>query len=198
MVRSRIPALPSPAATLLLPALFGAFGVGCTGATVDDSASPAGDADADTDADTDTDSAVDTLPPDPSPFTLTVSGHYDAQLSFDQPSCQALDGAPNFRAFWRNAAREHVFVLVADILGVYAGPGTYDETMGHVTVKLQEEAGGSLEYFYTGEGDTVLINLEGVTETEAWGDITVSGMQGDAGAISIMPQPIPIWCPALD
>lgn len=198
MVCNLLATRPSPAAQMLLSAFLCALGAGCTGTKAGDSVGADADADADTDTDTDTDSAVDTLPPDPSPFTLTVSGAYDAQLTFDQPSCQALDGAPNFRAFWRNAAKEHVFVLVADILGVYAGPGSYDETMGRVAVKLQEEAGGSLAYFYTGEGDTVLITLEAVTDTEAWGDITVSGMQGDQGAISITPQPIPIWCPALD
>lgn len=138
------------------------------------------------------------LPPDPTPFTITVAGAYSADLVFDQPTCQALDGAANFRAFWRNAAREHVFVLVADVLGVYAGPGTYDQTMGHVDVKLQEEAGGSLAYFASGEGDDVAITVDNVTDTQAWGSITVSGLQGDSGAITLTPQPIPIWCPELD
>lgn len=185
---------PRSLTALLLPA---ALAAGCSGSSkISDVTEPARPPVSDTAVDSGAD--PDTLPPDPTPFTLTVAGAYSADLTFDQPTCQALDGAPNFRAFWRNAAREHVFVLVADVLGVYAGPGTYDQTMGHVDVKLQEEAGGSLAYFASGEGDTVSIEVENVTDTQAWGSITVSGLQGDPGAITVSPQPIPIWCPELD
>ena len=147
---------------------------------------------------------ADTSPPefpeDPGPLTLTVSGAYTGTLVFDQPSCTWLDTAPNFRAFWRNEAREHVFVLVADILSVFDGPGTYTEADGSVRIKLQEEAGGTGYYFGTDTtaGDTVSITVTGVTEEHAWGEFSASALHNSAEEITFSPQPFPIWCPTMN
>lgn len=141
------------------------------------------------------------LPDDPTPFTLTVEGDYDDALVFDSPTCSWFDGAPSFRAFWRNAAAEHVFVLVADIQGAFTEAGTYDQSMGTVRVKLQEEAGGAGYYFATdtAQGDTATITVEHVDETSAWGEFEFSMLHATDGAyVTASPQPVPIWCPTMN
>ena len=147
---------------------------------------------------------ADTSPPefpeDPRPLTLTVSGAYEGTLVFDAPTCTWLETAPNFRAFWRNSEGAHVFVLVADILSVFDGPGTYTEADGSVRVKLQEEAGGSGYYFGTDAsvGDTASITVTSVDDAQAWGEFTFSGLHSDSGAITVTPVPVPIWCPTMN
>lgn len=139
------------------------------------------------------------LPPDPRPLVLHVTGAYNGTLTFDAPTCSWYDGVPNFRTFWRNGSKEHVFVLIAEIIGAFDGPGTYDQTMGTVRVKLQEEAGGSGYYFGTDTtaGDTVSITVDGVNETAAAGSFTFDELTGDGGAVQVSPQPVPIWCPEM-
>jgi hypothetical protein len=148
---------------------------------------------------TDTNSDTD-LPPDPRPLTIAVHGGYEGSLVFDQPDCTAVTGAPQFRAFWRNGSGAHVFVLIAEVIGPYDGPGEYTQDQSIVRAKLQEEAGGNGNFFATDttQGDTVTIDVDQVTDTEAWGSFTVGGMHGDAGAITIDPTTIPIWCPELN
>lgn len=147
---------------------------------------------------------ADTSPPefpaDPRPLTITVSGAYEDTLIFDEPTCTWLETAPNFRAFWRNSAGSHVFVLVADILSVFDGPGTYTEADGSVRIKLQEEAGGSGYYFGSDStaGDTVSITVTSVDAEKAWGEFTVSAMHNGTDEITIDPQPVPIWCDSMN
>ena len=153
----------------------------------------------DTDPDTDvveTDLPNDTgIPDDPRPISITVSGAYTGTLVFDEPSCTWTESIPNFRAFWRNGSGQHVFVLLAEVLGSFAGPGTYDETMPTTRVKLQEEAGGQGLFFSSEGGDTVAITVTGLEEGQAWGEFSFSGMAD--GGIQVEPQPVPIWCPEL-
>lgn len=148
------------------------------------------------------DSSASTLPDDPTPFTLTVSGDYSDTLVFDDPECTWTSDATNFRAFWRNAAREHVFVLAADILGPFTGPGTYTQDDAITRVKLQEEAGssGPPEYFESDadQGDTVSVTVTSVDDAQAWGEFTFSGLHSDTGAITVTPVPVPIWCPTMN
>lgn len=151
------------------------------------------------DSDSGGDSATP-MPDDPRPLTITVSGAYTGVLTFDTPTCAWYDGVPNYRAFWRNGEKEHVFVLVAEIIGDYTGEGTYDETMGRVDVKLQEEAGGSGAYFGTDttQGDTVSLTVEHVDEINSFGTFTFNRLHGVDGAVTITPQPLPIWCPEMN
>lgn len=140
------------------------------------------------------------LPDDPSPFTLSVTGAMTDDLVFDDPSCTWTEGA-NFRMFWRNKADEHVFVLGADVLGVFASPGTYTPDMGTVRVILQEEAGGTMRYFAsdTSQGDIVSITVDAVSEDEgAWGEFTFSALHNEAQEITATPQPLPIWCASIN
>lgn len=160
----------------------------CFGADKDD------DDDDDDDDDT-TESATtedEGFPPDPGPITLEVSGGYDGTLVFDAPSCTYLDTTPNFRTFWRNSRGEHVFVLLAEVLGAFEGPGEYDQTMTTTRVKLQEEAGGAGYYFGSEGGDTVSIHVAGLENGQAWGEFSFSGLAD--GSVTASPQPIPIWC----
>ena len=146
----------------------------------------------DTGADTGGDSGS-TFPEAPAGFTIQFSGARSDSLVFDELTCSL--NAANLRVFWRNASDAHVFVLIAEIMGRYAGPGNYDDTTG-VRLKLQEEAGGTLAYFAAdpSSGDTVAVEIaEGDAYTAA-GTATVGGMRGAEGSISFAPATWPLWC----
>ncbi|MFZ5479007.1 MAG: hypothetical protein ACOZNI_19710 [Myxococcota bacterium] len=194
-------------------ALCLACALACAGGGEEDEDEPEADADTDTDTDTDTDADADTdtdtdtdadtgipsdFPADPSPFTVTVTGDIREDLLFDQPTCIHERG--QFRMFWRNSSDQHEFVLIAEVLQEFAGAGSYDQTHPRAAVKLQEEAGGSLSYFYTdaAEGDTFVIAIAFANETVGWGELEVSSLSGGGASASLSPQPIPIWCPAFD
>ena len=139
------------------------------------------------------------LPADPRPLTITVSGALSQSLVFDQVTCTHPLNSSNFRVFWRGTG--HVFVLKAEVLGDYAGPGTYSSVDTNTRASLQEEAGGS-GYFFTADpsqGDSVSFDMESHdTDTaEAWGTFTVSSLSGVEGAIQIDPAVVPIWCPVV-
>lgn len=147
------------------------------------------------------------IPDDPSPFTLTVSGAYNGDLVFDSPSCTWPYGSANFRVFWRNSSGDHVFVLVAELLGSFEGAGTYNETDHGARVKLQEEAGGSGSYYAldADQGDTTAITVDYAEYDDlkdagvAWGEFTVSGMHDSSGGqIQLSPNTVPIWCPTVN
>ena len=161
------------------------------------------------DADTstsDTSGATDTqdtggnsmgLPENPAPFDVVVSGAVNTTLTFDQPTCTRQ--GQNLRTFWRNAARTHVYVLIAEVMGTFTGEGSYDQDSGG-RVKLQEEAGGTLAYYAAdpAQGDTLRIDVPYVLDTEAAGSFAVSGMHGADGTITLAPAELPIWCQQFD
>ncbi len=180
--------------------IFPLFLLACNRDDAADSAAPtptvvdSGSADSGSADTADTGTSSSSLPAQPDPFTLTVSGAYTGSLTFDTPTCTQPLGSKNFSIFWRNSNKEHVFVLVAQMLGTFAGAGTYDGTA--VTVKLQEEAGGEGNYFLSSDGDTISMVLEGVEEQEAWGEFSFSGLED--GALVASPMPVPIWCDSLN
>ena len=146
------------------------------------------------------------LPEKPAPFTLQVSGGADLALYFDTPTCSKPVGSSNFRAFWRDSTGGHVFVLIADLLGSFTGAGTYDTASAGAIVKLQEEAGGTggFDFYFTDSaaGDSATITVEYIDEEKAeiaWGEFSFTSLHGDSGsAVTATPQPIPIWCDALN
>jgi hypothetical protein len=149
----------------------------------------------------------DDIPEDPSPFTLSVSGAYNGDLLFDSPSCTWPYGSSNFRVFWRNSSGAHVFVLVAELLGTFEGPGTYNETDHSARVRLQEEAGGSASYYAvdSAQGDRASITVDFAEyddlkdEGIAWGEFTVEGMHDSSGGlIEVSPTTVQIWCPTVN
>ena len=142
------------------------------------------------------------IPPDPTPFTLTVAGATDASIVFNQSTCLIYPRPSwvNFRHFWRGT--DHNAVLIVEVLGVYAGPGTYDESMGIVRAKLQSEAGSPYDFYFqtdASQGDTLTLVVENAdTRHGVWGEVTFSGMHdATGGSITITPQPVPLWCPDL-
>jgi hypothetical protein len=137
------------------------------------------------------------LPENPAPFDVVVSGAVNTTLTFDLPTCTR--NGQNFRTFWRNSARTHVYVLIAEVMGTFTGEGSYDQDAGG-RVKLQEEAGGTLAYYAAdpSQGDTLRIDVPYVLDTEAAGTFTVSGLHGTDGTITVTPTELPIWCPQFD
>ena len=141
------------------------------------------------------------MPENPAPFTLTLSD--GRSLPFDQPSCQHFRGSTNFRAFWRNGARSHNYVLTMQVMQSFDGVGTYENTMARVDVKLQEEAPqtGAPTYWTDGElGDTASLTVVYIDEDIAWGEASASGLHEPAGgaAVSVSPSTLPVWCPDLE
>ena len=141
------------------------------------------------------------MPENPAPFTLTLSD--GRSLTFDQPSCQHFRGSTNFRAFWRDGARAHNYVLTMQVMQSFDGVGTYESTTGRVDVKLQEEAPqtGAPTYWTDGElGDTASLTVAYIDEDVAWGEASVSGLHDPAGgtAVSVSPSALPVWCPDLE
>jgi hypothetical protein len=176
------------------------------GSTAGDGGGEAGDEGDDGGADTGP-LGPDDLPPDPGAFTLSISGAYSGDLLFDTPSCTWPYGSANFRVFWRNGSGDHVFVLVAELLGTFDGAGTYDETNHSARAKLQEEAGGSASYYAAdaAQGDAVTITVEHAEYDDledagiAWGEYTLSTMHDSSGGqIQITPTTVPIWCPTVN
>ena len=142
------------------------------------------------------------IPPDPTPFTLTVTGATDASIVFNQSTCEIYPRPTwiNFRHFWRGTG--HNAVLIVEVLGVYAGPGTYDESMGMVRAKLQSEAGSPYNFFFqtdSSQGDTLSLVVENAdTRHGVWGEFSFSSMHdASGGSITVTPQPVLLWCPDL-
>lgn len=202
-----------PARTLLFPLLLA---LSCNGGDDDDGPpGPQGDdtgggadggADGGAADDTGGDGGTSGLPPKPDPFTLQTTGAANLSLRFDTPTCSKPVGSSNFRVFWRDSTGSHVFVLVGELMGTFTGPGTYDTAGAGAKVKLQEEAGGTgaQDYYATEEaqGDSASITIDHIDEEKlevAWGEFTFTSLHGSTGgALSATPQPIPIWCDALN
>jgi hypothetical protein len=140
--------------------------------------------------------AEDTGPEDPSPFTVEVNGEENLTLVFDLPDCSSPLGSSNLRTFWRSGSGEHVFVLVAEVLGSYAGEGSYSSDSLTVRTKLQEEAGGQARYFATdtAQGDSALVVIDSADDTNAIGEATAATMHSTTGSIAITPSSFPIYC----
>ena len=146
-----------------------------------------------------------TFPADPRPFTLTISGATSEALVFDAPTCTQPKHSQEFRVFWRNEARDHAFVLVAELLGTFDGLGNYPADGVENRIRLQEEAGGKGRYYAVdlNQGDSGTIDVTGSDAPDkktrrAWGSFEFSGMHGNDGAITATPMPVPIWCPVVE
>ncbi|MCK6504183.1 hypothetical protein L6R53_12415 [Myxococcota bacterium] len=192
---------------LLLACNGGDDGDGPPGPQGDDTGSGDGGApDGGAGDDTGGDGGTSLLPPKPDPFTLEVSGAEDLSLRFDTPTCSKPVGSSNFRVFWRDSGGSHVFVLVAELLGSFTGPGTYDTAGAGAKVKLQEEAGGTStqRYYATDDtqGDSATITVDYLDEEKAevaWGEFSFTSLHGSSGGpLTATPQPIPIWCDSLN
>lgn len=163
------------------------FFLACTGNKLDSSTSD----------DTDTESTSDTaisLPSNPSPFTLEISGAQNRSLVFDEPTCSSPTGSSNMRMFWRNKNDAHVFVLVTEILGGFDGVGSYSPPDFRANIKLQEEAGGEGLYYGSSNTSGVEITYDIYEENFISGSATATSLEGNDGSITISPPPYPLWC----
>ncbi len=141
------------------------------------------------------------MPENPGPFELVLSG--GTTLLFDQPTCQHFRGSTNFRAFWRDSARSHNYVLTMQVMQTFEGAGTYTSDAHRVDVKLQEEAprtGAPTYWTNSDSGDTSSLTVTYIDEDVAWGEAEVSGMHdaAEGTAIDVTPSILPIWCPDVE
>lgn len=141
------------------------------------------------------------MPSDPAPFMISLSD--GSTLSFDQSSCQHFRGSTNFRAFWRDSARGHQYVLTMQVMQTFSGAGVYDNAAHRVDVKLQEEAPqtGAPTYWTDPDlGDTASVTVVYIDEDIAWGEASISGLHEPTGgaAVAITPTVLPIWCTDLE
>jgi hypothetical protein len=141
------------------------------------------------------------FPADPSPFSISLSD--GRTLSFDLPSCQHFRGSTNFRAFWRDTARSHTYVLTMQVMQTFDGAGTYGSADHRVEVKLLEESpstGVPTYWTDSSAGDTAAIEVTYIDEDRAWGETTLSGLHdvGSGAAIAVSPSTLPVWCPDIE
>ena len=164
-----------------------------------------GESDTDTDVDADTDADADTgtadMPENPAPFTLTLSD--GSTLNFDLPSCNHYRGSPNFRFFWRDAARTHTYVLTIEVMTTFTGAGSYSSPEHTARIKMQEEApqtGAPAYWTDSSAGDPTTIEVDYIDDEVAWGQATLDTMHNlDSGAIvTVTPTELPIWCPDVE
>ena len=148
---------------------------------------------ADTSSDTED---TDSVPPEPEAFVLSISGSDNESLTFDTPTCQIPDAVPHFNLYWRLSSGGHKFVLRVFINAEYEGTGTYDNSTNNISVRLQEEAGGSGRFYQTEaeKGDVVTATIETNEEGNVWGTIEVATMHNGESSISLSPTNFPIWC----
>ena len=151
-------------------------------------------------SDTSSEDSGDGFPENPAPFSIQTAGPESLSLTFNEPSCSSPTGSSNMRVFWRNGSGQHVFVLVAEVLGMYDGEGLYTppdpaNPPNRVAIKLQEEAGGQARYYASNENTATLeINFEIVEEERFAGYAHVSSLFGSDGELTLEPNQWPLWC----
>ena len=149
---------------------------------------------------TDTSEAADetdtetSFPAQPAAFTITLSGAENMDLTFNTPSCISQVNSTNLRVFWRDNTNQHAFVLIAELLGGYDGPGNYTASEHNAKIKLQEEAGGQGRYYATTADGSTSINVEHHQENELYGSAEASDLEGTNGTLSLSPTSFTLWC----
>jgi hypothetical protein len=162
----------------------------------------AGDADGDAGGEPDEGAGEELTPEDmpanPGSFTVTFSD--GNSLEFDLPSCSYYRGSSNFRMFWRNEARTHVYVMIIEAMSLFDGVGSYSSNDGTVRVKLQQEAGGSSgasAYKADGsDGGEVIVTVDYLDEDIAWGGVSITSMHDTTRdvPVTVTPTTFPVWC----
>jgi hypothetical protein len=174
--------IPKGAGVLLPLALIAFALAGCKGD------------DTDTD-DTDTNDTDDIteLPPDPTPWSLSISGAESVSFSFTDGQCWQMDGSGDFRQRWQDDVAN--WVLTIEVVDEYEGDGVYDQTEGALVTLFHNVAQGS--FYQTSAGNhTVTVDMD-LDDTEvAAGDVTISGMTdvNTSGSVTLSPDTVPIWC----
>ncbi len=188
--------------SLLLLAL-----VACTSKEADDT-SPTADADTDTDTDADSDADTDAdtdtdvpdtgaieLPASPLPIDLTLTGSATGTAHFDRIVCSY---PPNhqLQLTYSDSNNSYTWAMRAFIRETFTGDGTYST---NVQVQLLEDFSGGRYYAASSaDGTAVAVTVDGFGANGAYGSITTAPLTGDAGDVTLAPQPIPFWCDAID
>jgi hypothetical protein len=139
-----------------------------------------------------------TIPSPPEPFEITISGTDNETLSFDTPTCQIPEAVPNFNLYWRLSSGAHKFVLRVFINADYEGAGEYDNSTHNISIRLQEEAGGSGRFYQSDleQGDEVTGTIETDEGDTIWGTINIASMHNSDSSITLQPSSFPVWCSA--
>ena len=143
---------------------------------------------------TDTEQDTNNTFPEKPSVSLTISGAETMDLSFDKPTCTSQVNSGNLRIFWRSSTNQHVFVLVAELLGTYDGVGSYNQEEHRAKIKLQEEAGGMARYYATNSSDEVTITIDYHDEDGLYGTAQTATLHGTNGDITLSPDNFPLWC----
>lgn len=133
-------------------------------------------------------------PTRPAAFTLTLSGAENMDLTFNTPSCISQVNSTNLRVFWRDDTNQHAFVLIAELLGGYDGPGDYTASEHNAKIKLQEEAGGQSRYYATTADSNTSIRVEHHQENELHGSAEAATLEGTNGTLNLSPASFTLWC----
>jgi hypothetical protein len=164
-----------------------------------DTSSGDADTDADTDVedtDTDTDPMNDTIemPESPLPLTLAIGGAADESTTFDTIIC-SHPPSNQLQLTYSDGASEFTWNLRVFVREPFVGRGTYNTT---VQVQLLENFSGG-RYFAASSADVAVeVVVEDFGVNGAYGTIPTDALTGDAGDVTIEPQPIPFWCAAID
>ncbi|MBW1879929.1 MAG: hypothetical protein JRJ84_16325 [Deltaproteobacteria bacterium] len=176
--------IPQGARALLPLALVLAFGLaGCKGDDTDDTD--------DTGAD-DTGNITE-LPPDPTPWSLSLSGGESVDLSFSDGQCWQFDGSGDFRQRWQDDVAN--WVLTIEVVDEYEGDGVYDQTEGALVTLFHNVAQGS--FYQTSAGSHAVTVDMGLDDEEvAAGTVTIAGMTdtNTSWTVTLSPATLPIWC----
>ena len=139
------------------------------------------------------------MPADPAPFSVTLSSGETLNFT-DSLGCFQYTGSPDFRQRWQTSDN---WVLVLEVFGIYAGPGTYNEGpafMGAQASIQQNTAGGVFYQAQQAFGHTLTFNLPFEDGERAWGDVLISGFREAASgaAMTITPDTLPVWCDTIE
>jgi len=155
---------------------------GCKGDDTDDTDDTGGD---------DTGNITE-LPPDPTPWSLSISGAESVDFSFTDGQCWQFDGSGDFRQRWQDNVAN--WVLTIEVIDEYEGDGVYDETEGARATLIHNVAQSSV--YQTAAGSHAITVDMGLDDGEvAAGTVTISGMTDTTlGSVTLTPDMVPIWC----
>lgn len=162
-----------------------------SGRADDDSAA----ADDDSAGDDDTTSVGDDdtveLPPSPLPISIDLSGAATETAYFDSIEC-AHPPNNQLQLTYVDSTNAYTWTLRVFVRDPFEGEGAYS---GNVQVQLLENFSGG-RYFSASStaGQAVEVVVDGFGSNGAFGSFTTDPVEDGSGAVTLSPQPIPIWC----
>jgi nitrogen regulatory protein PII len=131
------------------------------------------------------------MPESPLPLTLGMAGD---SVDFDTIIC-SHPPSNQFQLTYSSSTDGYGWNVRVFVREPFVGRGTYNTT---VQVQLLENFSGG-RYFAASSADVAVeVVVEDFGVNGAYGTITTDALTGDAGDVTIEPQPIPFWCAAID